>query len=230
MIASPAARIRVAPRAGSIVDALTAEAAVGYLQTELYPQRAAWIALQLAPDPDPGWRALALSVARAEFGGDRWQPLPLDARTGVPVLVMPVFEADPAHALGIVCVDLIAVDPADRARAYTRIGACEALGECEVERAIVDGRAVRWHRDALGWARAGGDALVWAGDDTGPAHFAPLFAGGWRERAVLLGAREIIADDNEHGIEIAAAIKRARKAALTPPPIVMVADGHEEAA
>jgi hypothetical protein len=212
---------------GKRVTALTMEAVELWFATERAPRRLAWIQAQLGEAADQAWRALGLAVARAEiFRADdrmQWQQMTDGDRLGEPVLVAPVWQTSDGHWAGAEVVDMLAIDPAHPERVASRTGACEALGEIEVEAALFAGEPIVWHRDAMSWLRAGGNGR-WMLGMNAPARFAPLDDQARVVERVLLAASEIQVEDDELGHALLSRARALRKRLTPKMPDVVVAD------
>ena len=206
---------------GSLIDPdpLTLETLAAWREAMDDPAVCEWLGRLCGPGL--AWRGLGLSVARAEmFGGEpsaegdvageKWQYLPREvaraARTGDPVVIVPVWvpSPEPAVALGDLvetgdgCMlewlgvegapggwavdDLLAFRPEAPARVACRRGT-GVVGRWAA------GDPVRVHRDLLGWIRAGGRGVA-------------IIDRTSREADELRGAGELIAEDEDHAEEL----------------------------
>ena len=218
---------------GQRVTALSMEAVELWFATERDERRLSWIAAQLGERADQAWRALGLAVARAEIFLDyerlHWQPMPAADRLGEPVVVVPIWQACDGHWSGAEVVDLLALDPHRPERVASRTGACEALGEIDVEVALADGEPVIWHHDAMSWLRAGGNGRRLLGLDA-PARFSPLSDDAAIVERVLLAAAQIEVEDEEQGHALLAKARALRKRLVPRIPAIVVTDALLEAA
>lgn len=217
---------------GCRVTVLTAEAFEAWAATELDARRLAWIDDQLGSGVDRAWRALGLSVCRAEIfgadGGMRWQPMPSDSRLGEPVIVVPIWAHAPGHWLGARVCDMVAIDPSPERRCASRTGICAALGEAEVDGALIDGETIVWHEDPLSWVRVGGNARRYV-DSASPARFFVLEDDSDVAERVLLQATEIQAESDAHGHRLVEQARALRRRLMPRMPEILVAEMAEAA-
>jgi hypothetical protein len=207
------------PQRGERIDDLTCEALEAWFATERDARRLAWLADRLGPGVE--WRRLGLATARVAFedrGADGWGWQPTgDDRTGAPAILVPVWLYEPGAWQGSVVADLLAVDVREPERVASRTQNFSALGEIDVDLALADQRKIIWHRDAMGWLRAGGDARRLDGLSPDVAHFFPFVDGSAIAERVLLGASAVLGVDDRHALELEAAAQRARRLAYPRP-------------
>lgn len=215
---------------GEPTTALTREAMEAWFATDRDARRQAWIVDRLGPGAGHLWRALNLSTSWVLFdetdAGWTWQRSPA-RELGVPAILVPVWQYDPGRWCERSVVDLIAIDARTPERVGSR-GGIAALGLAVAEQARDAHEPIVWHRDALSWVRAGGDAPETALMSGSRANFFPFAPCALADELLAGGARIVVADD-AHGVELEKAARRLR-AKIWPASSFEVAEQLAEAA
>lgn len=105
-------------------------------------------------------------------------------------------------------VDLVAWQPAEPARLFLRLGLGTHIGADGLRQALATASPIRAHRTVEGFVAAGGE--------TGGEHPAVVILNAGFTFALLRDVVSVIADDLEHGEELAATLEAQRP---PPPPI-----------